>query len=73
MTSNIYWEPERPREGMALDPQLKFVLRQRFAFPVLLDSGNRDYFLGLTDANIKDADKIVEAIDTYGEITIWEE
>ncbi len=73
MTSNIYWEPERPRKGKALDTQLKFVLRERFDFPIQLDSGNRDYFLALTDANVKDADKIVEAIDTHGEIRIWEE
>lgn len=75
MSSNLYWRPFRHGEK-PLPDELKFVLRksdyEHNGINVTLTESDMPYFQALKDADIKGADKIVEALEKYGEIEISE-
>lgn len=72
MSSNLYWRPRSAGEKL-LDDSLKFALQKR-QYPADDTFYERDipYFEGLRDAGVKDAQKIIDAIEKYGEIEVME-
>ncbi len=75
MSSNLTWVPNVVQEKVDLSTDLKFIIRKRYGNPidVTVDEAHRLYFEGLHDAGIKDAIKVMAAIDTYSKINLKEE
>lgn len=73
MSSNLIWEPV-DRKTHDLPSELKFALRNRYDGHVDAIMGDNDisYLSGLKDAGVKGADKLIEAIEKYGEIAVKE-
>ena len=73
MSSNLYWEPTN-RKKMKLDIELRRVLRNLYGQPldITLDVENLGELSGLKAAGIEDAEKLIEAIEKYDEITLSE-
>ena len=76
MSTGLYWEPTRPTKGKHLSDQLKFALRNRHDeiwVKMNLDTADLSYLEGLRDAGINDAINLIDAINKYGSIKLWEE
>lgn len=74
MRMSLYWKPVR-NDGKILDDALKFVLRKKYrgcVHQTTLTDSDIPYLTGLVDAGIKDAEKLISAIEKYGEIEIGE-
>jgi len=75
MSSNLYWRPRTSGEK-PLSDELKYALKNSDKFNQDLDCtiGDSwlDYLSGLRDAGIKDAQKLIDAIEKYGEIELKE-
>ena len=74
MTMNLYWEPAEREPSGDLDDKLKFALRNRCGGTVdtILTTQDLSYLNGLTDAGIKDAETLVDAIEKHGSIRVFE-
>ena len=74
MSSNLGWIPSKEPKYKYLDTDIKFALRKRYGEPVqeIINESQLDYLRGLKDAGIKDAIKLIDAIEKYGEIEIKE-
>lgn len=75
MSSNLYYQPRLAGEKI-LPTELKLILRNSThtdGVPGAVDEYNIGYFRGLADAGVKGADKLVEAYDKYGELSLREE
>ena len=74
MSTNLYWEPVK-HNAHPLSDKLKYALRNRS--PILdnarMDSNDIPYLNGLSDAGIKDAQDLIDAINKHHEIIVWEE
>ena len=75
MSSNLYWEPADRGKNKCLGTALKGALQKRFGYPVrvTLDERNVPYLEGLVDADIKDAQGLIDAIEKHGRIDLREE
>lgn len=77
MSSTLTWEPtERPKGE--LSDELKQILRKAYndgqpIHNMILAERHIDYLVGLDDGGIKDAGKLVAAIQKYKEIVLNEE
>lgn len=71
MGQNLYYRV-KPK-GRDLDDQLKFILRKNRSLPASFDESDINFLKGLEAAGIKDSDTLIEAIEKYGEITVYEE
>lgn len=74
VSRNLYYKIVKPIKKIDLDDQLKFVIRERYGLEegsYRLTEHNIDYLNGLKDAGIKDADKLISAIQKHEEIDIW--
>jgi len=74
MSSSLYWQPVRKR-NKTFDTSLKWALREQYGYPVhvILTGSNVPFLTGLKIGKVKDADKLIEAIEKYGEVKVWEE
>ena len=75
MTSNLSWVPINPSRGKELSTELKLVLRRKYDNQIdgqRLTYDDVCYLDALCDADIKDAKKLIDAIDKYGEISLVE-
>jgi hypothetical protein len=71
MSTNLYWKP--PTEGRDLSDELKFKLRDQYQMPVVLNHSDLGFLKGLMVCEIKDAKILFNAIEEYGEVTVYEE
>lgn len=71
---NLYWLPVSPKRGKGLPDKLKFVLRERFEYPVRVefDEHTIGYLQGLHDAGVEGAEELIEAIEKHGRIQVFE-
>ena len=74
MSSNLGWIPVKTNNYKWLDIDLKFALRKSWGNPVAakIDCCQLEYLRGLRDAGLKDAQKLIDAIEKYGEIQVEE-
>lgn len=74
MSCTLCWKPVS-KTCKSLDDALKFALRKRYGPTIhtTLDSSDFEYLEGLRDAGVKDADTILDAIEKYGQISLFEE
>ena len=78
MSTNLYWRPVPAPKRNYLAKELKYAIAPRFfgqdgslnTKQVSLTMSDRDYLYGLMDAGVKDAEKLLKAIEDYGEIQI---
>ena len=75
MSSTLYWEPVKPKKGKSLETGLKWILQKKYGSPINVELGEADipYLQGLADADTKDAQKLIDAIEEYGRIELREE
>ena len=74
MSSTLYWKPIRPRKGKSLSTSLKWIFQKNYGSPVnaVLTEEDLPYLQGLADAQIEDAQKLIDAIEKYGRISLEE-
>ena len=74
MTMNLYWTPILPPDDNNLSDQLKFALRKRFngCVEMTMNVCSIPYLQGLSDGGIKDAQKLIAAIEKHDEIRVYE-
>jgi len=78
MSRNLYWEPIIPR-GKSLPDSLKYIFRRHWGEPIdrILDLKDLDYLIGIRDAlndqTSQEVQKLIEAIQHYSEIRVWEQ
>lgn len=70
MSQNLYYRVKPA--GKDLDDQLKFILRKSYSLPTKFDESDISFLKGLDAANIKDANTLIEAIEKYGEVEVYE-
>jgi len=73
MSANLMFEPIIER-GKTLSDELRFALERSINLQEgvkLMSETDIPYLKGLRDADIKDAQKLVDAIEKYGEIKVW--
>ena len=75
MSSTLCWEPVKPKKCRPLDVRLKWILQKKYGSPVNVELGEADipYLQGLADAEVADAQKLIDAIEKYGCIELREE
>lgn len=74
MSKSLCWEPILPHKYKTLPDELKFILRDKYSLEdggSKLNSASIPYLEGLKDANIKGADELINAINKYGNISIY--
>ena len=73
MSSNLTWKPVHQDE-QTLSDELKHALSKRHRDGIDIRMGRTSiaYLRGLSDAGIKDADKLIEAIERHEEIEVRE-
>ncbi len=74
MSSTLKWRP-RYQKGHDLSDQLKYALRKRYTESgvICLAASDVPYLEGLRDAGVEDAGKLLEAIERYDEVEVWEQ
>ena len=77
MSMSLYWIPETTQDppGYVLSDQLKFAMRKitTGSISVTLNEGSKGYLRGLLHAGIEDAQILLDAIDEYERIIVYEE
>lgn len=76
MSTSLYWKPIIRAKSEDLADQLKYVIREKFFDSLGTDSitvnqSELDYFEGLKDAGIEDAETVIELINKHGEICLF--
>lgn len=72
MSATLYWRPRRPLESKSLDDQLRFILNlDGVSGPVPFGRSNLDYLRGLADAEVKDAQTLIDAIEKHDDVELW--
>ena len=78
MSTTAYWRPIVLKEGNSIDDDLKRKIARRYmdhdgslSGSVNMDRADLGWLEGLRDAGVKDAEKLVEAIEKYYEIEVW--
>jgi len=69
---NLKWQPTY-NVGQSLADELKYFLRRAEKNNKNFTHCDIPYLEGLRDAGIKDADTLIEAIEKYDYITVYEE
>lgn len=76
MSSDLAWKPIVPIEGYLPD-KLKNVLRRRYGDSltngVTFSNDSIGYLEGLMDVGVDGAKELIELLQTYGEIVVFEE
>ena len=73
MSATLKWIPVINQEGTSLDCQLKFILRDKYHYPAVLNEFDIEYLSGLRDAGIKGAQELIDAIVQHNAVKIFEE
>lgn len=79
MSSNLYWEQDKPVKGKMLksddDTGLKISLREEFGYPLdmVIDESSIEMLNGLRIGGYKSAQELIDIIEKYGVVHIWEE
>lgn len=72
MGTRLYWKPHKPTEGECLGPNLKMVLEASdFNFSKIYTYTDIEYFRGLRDAGVEEAQEIIDAIEANEEIKLF--
>lgn len=71
MASNLFWRPICDNDS-PLDKHLKWILKEEELTDNPLSVKDLGFLRGLRAAGIKDADKLMEAIEKYGYIELYE-
>jgi hypothetical protein len=74
MSSNLLWEP-RKQNYRELSTELKFAMRKGFGDPIdiELNENSIGYLTGLVHAGIEDAQNLIDAIQKWGVVRVWED
>ena len=76
MSTDLYWRPVS-KDANILESHLKIVLRNSGItsgiHPVKVGREKIDYLHGLKDAGIEGAEELIEIINKYGEVEIFED
>jgi len=76
MSYSLYWRPKSTKKNDAgKDQALKWAMQKRFGSPLNMELSDIhvEYLQGLKDANISGATELIDAIEKYGSIEIFEE
>lgn len=76
MSTNLYWRPKPTKKNNAgSDSALKWALQNRYSNPIDKTIGINalDYLQGLADAKVSGAQDLIDAIEKYDEIELFEE
>jgi len=77
MSSTLYYKPIIEKEYKYFSDHIKWMMQKKFDVPwvtgVILSKHDIVYFSGLVDAGVEGAQKVIDAINKYGTIKIWEE
>lgn len=78
MSTNAYWRPVVPKKGYELGDDIKRKVARRYldhdgslTGSVVLDIDALNWLEGLRDGGVKDAEKLIGAIEKHGEIEVW--
>lgn len=78
MSTNAYWRPVVPKKGNDLSDDIKRKIARRYmdhdgslSGSVRLDSAALGWLEGLRDGGVKDAGKLIDAIEKHHEIEVW--
>jgi hypothetical protein len=74
MSSSLYWKPVT-KESNSLPNELKYALQKRnegYIEGTTLDYSDISYLEGLRDASVKGSQELIDAIEQYEEVRIWE-
>ena len=77
MSSNLYWEPKK-RKRYEVPIEIKMALRKRFdgcanLTGCELGSGDMEYLMGLRDGGVDGVEKLIEGVERYDTIVLYEE
>lgn len=74
MSTNLFWEPVKPKSHNTLPYELKKALQTTYQFPVdiTVGLGLYEFFRGLAAGGVKGASEVLDLIDKYGEIHLEE-
>ena len=76
MSTNLYWEPkDRKKHNAGKDSALKWALQKRFGYPITKTFNEYDcsYLQCLADAGIDGAQDLIDSIEKYETIEVFEE
>ncbi len=78
MSTSAYFRLVRPREGESLGTEIKIILARRYldhdgslSGDFILDVSDLGYLSGLLDGGIKDAKKLIDAINNSEEVEVY--
>ena len=71
MATQLFWKPICDNDH-PLDKQLKWILKEEDMTENPLTLKDIGFLKGLKAAGVKDADRLIEAIEKYGYITLFE-
>lgn len=75
MSATLTLHPAKPK-GQDLSDELKFALQnayENYSAGLEFGENNLEFFRGLQAAGVKDADKVINAIQKYGSVILkWE-
>lgn len=72
MSQNLYWRPKY-NNGRSLSDNLKYILRVNERSNSTFMHIDIPYLQGLADAGIKDAHKLIKAIERHEYVEVYEE
>ena len=75
MSTHIEWIPSNKRgKILDIDRGLKFALQEEYGWPVKIEMDSTDigFLRGLKAAKVKGAEVLIEAIEKYGAVKVWE-
>jgi hypothetical protein len=71
MSNKLKWIPHQEDGINLIDWKLINLLCEHFNFPLILGKEHIDYFRGIRDAGVKEAEQVIQAINTYKKIKIY--
>jgi hypothetical protein len=71
MSNKLKWLPYQEDGENLNDWKLINILCEHFNFPLILSNEHIDYFRGLRDAGVKEAEHVIQAINAYKRIKIY--
>lgn len=71
MSTSLYWKPVLDNKE-TLPDALKFIVREHYRLPCVVNQTDTGFFRGLAAANIKGAKEVLELIKKHGEIELSE-
>ena len=78
MSTNLFWEPVRPRTAKSLGKGIKWAIQKEYGSEATLTADDIPFLKGVRagqfkedDETAKDCDTLIEAIEKHGTIRVW--